>query len=427
MEVCLFPPKIHIFGAFFMSKNDHTKSANASPFNSISEAVEALRRGEMVIVVDDEKRENEGDLVAAAENTTPDIINFMAKFGRGLICVAMEGERLASLGLTRMVPLDEGDQFRTAFMQSVDARKGVSTGISAYDRARTIQVLVADDSRPDDLMRPGHVFPLEAVQGGVLRRTGHTEASVDLVREAGLKPAGVICEILREDGKMARLPELLEFAALHKLPIVSIADLVAYRRRKERLVELERKVHLPTEYGQFDLYLYKSLPDEKHHLALVMGNPGKSPSALVRVHSECLTGDVFGSLRCDCGAQLRASMEMIRAEGHGVILYMRQEGRGIGLAKKLHAYELQEEGLDTVEANEHLGFEADLRDYGIGAQILADLGLHKIRLITNNPKKIVGLKGYGLEVVERVALVFPATEHNERYMATKKAKLGHLL
>ena len=410
-----------------MSKVVQNKRADTSPFNSIGEAIDLLRRGEMIVVVDDEKRENEGDLVAAAEKITPGIINFMAKYGRGLICVAMEGERLAKLGLTRMVPVDEGDQFRTAFMQSVDARKGVTTGISAYDRARTIQTLLADDSAPDDLIRPGHVFPLEAVEGGVLRRTGHTEASVDLVREAGLKPAGVICEILREDGKMARLPELLEFAAHHQLPIVSIADLVAYRRRKEKLVELERKVQLPTDAGLFDLYLYKSLLDDKHHLALVMGHPAGQPSTLVRVHSECLTGDVFGSLRCDCGLQLRASMQLVAAEGHGVILYMRQEGRGIGLAKKIHAYELQEDGLDTVEANEQLGFEADLRDYGIGAQILADLRLHKIRLITNNPKKMIGLKGYGLEIVERVPLVFPSTAHNERYLETKKIKLGHWL
>jgi 3,4-dihydroxy 2-butanone 4-phosphate synthase/GTP cyclohydrolase II len=410
-----------------MSKVVQNKRADTSPFNSIGEAIDLLRRGEMIVVVDDERREHEGDLVAAAEKITPDIINFMAKYGRGLICVAMEGERLAKLGLTRMVPVDEGDQFRTAFMQSVDARKGVTTGISAYDRARTIQTLLADDSAPDDLIRPGHVFPLESVEGGVLRRTGHTEASVDLVREAGLKPAGVICEILREDGKMARLPELLEFAAHHQLPIVSIADLVAYRRRKEKLVELERKVQLPTDAGLFDLYLYKSLLDDKHHLALVMGHPAGQPSTLVRVHSECLTGDVFGSLRCDCGLQLRASMQLVAAEGHGVILYMRQEGRGIGLAKKIHAYELQEDGLDTVEANEQLGFEADLRDYGIGAQILADLRLHKIRLITNNPKKMIGLKGYGLEIVERVPLVFPSTAHNKRYLETKKTKLGHWL
>ena len=410
-----------------MIKDVQSKSANARSLSSIGEAVEALRRGEMIIVVDDEKRENEGDLVAAAEIITPETINFMAKNGRGLICVAMEGERLANLGLSRMVPVDDGDRFRTAFMQSVDARKGVSTGISAYDRARTIRVLLSDDSGPDDLIRPGHVFPLEAVKGGVLRRTGHTEASVDLVREAGLKPAGVICEILREDGKMARLPELLKYAASYKLPVVSIADLVAYRRRKEKLIEFERKVQLPTAAGLFELYLYKSLLDDKHHLALVMGHPADQPSALVRVHSECLTGDVFGSLRCDCGLQLHASMKMVAKEGHGVILYMRQEGRGIGLAKKIHAYELQEGGLDTVEANEQLGFDADLRDYGIGAQILADLGLHKIRLITNNPKKMIGLKGYGLELVERVPLVFPSTPHNKRYLETKKIKMGHLL
>jgi 3,4-dihydroxy 2-butanone 4-phosphate synthase / GTP cyclohydrolase II len=410
-----------------MSEEVRNKTTDKTPFHSIGEAIDALRRGEMIIVVDDEKRENEGDLVAPAENCTPDIINFMATYGRGLICVAMEGERLAKMGLTRMVPADEGDRFRTAFMQSVDARKGVTTGISAHDRARTIQVLLADESAPHDLVRPGHVFPLEAVKGGVLRRTGHTEASVDLVREAGLKPAGVICEILREDGKMARLPELLKFAAHHQLLIVSIADLVAYRRRKEKLIELERRVQLPTVAGLYDLYLYRSLLDDKHHLALVMGHPARQPSTLVRVHSECLTGDVFGSLRCDCGLQLRASMEMVAAEGHGVILYMRQEGRGIGLSKKIHAYELQEDGLDTVEANEKLGYEADLRDYGIGAQILADLRLHKIRLITNNPKKMIGLKGYGLEIVERIPLVFPSTAHNERYLETKKTKLGHWL
>jgi 3,4-dihydroxy 2-butanone 4-phosphate synthase/GTP cyclohydrolase II len=306
-------------------------------------------------------------------------------------------------------------------------RAANTTGISAYDRARTVQTLVSDASAPGDLVRPGHVFPLEAVAGGVLRRTGHTEAAVDLARLAGLKPAGVICEIMSDDGKMARLPELLAFAGGRALKIITIADLVAYRRRSEDLVELERKVLLPTEAGTFDLCLYRSIIEDEHHLALVMGRPAEQPAALVRVHSECLTGDVFGSLRCDCGAQLRACMRLIADEGHGVILYMRQEGRGIGLAKKLHAYELQEEGLDTVEANEQLGFEADLRDYGIGAQILADLGLHKIRLLTNNPRKVIGLKGYGLEIVERVPLVLPSTKHNVRYLETKKKKLGHLL
>lgn len=416
-----------VFPGFFMHRLSEQKSSPATPFDPVADAVEAFRKGEMLIVVDDEKRENEGDLIVAAERATPAVINFMAKFGRGLICVAMEGERLAKLGLTRMVPPGEGDQFRTAFMQSVDARTGVTTGISAYDRAHTISVLLDDSTAPGDLVRPGHVFPLEAVAGGVLRRTGHTEAAVDLARLAGLKPAGVICEILHEDGTMARLPELRGFAKRHQLRLVSIADLVAHRRQREKLVELERKVRLPTEFGEFDLYLYRSLLDDKHHLALVMGNPADRSPALVRVHSECMTGDVFGSLRCDCGSQLRASMALIATEGHGVLLYMRQEGRGIGLAKKLHAYELQEEGLDTVEANVKLGFEPDLRDYGIGAQILADLGLRQIRLITNNPRKVIGLKGHGLEIVERVPLVLPATEHNEQYLETKKKKLGHWL
>ena len=414
-------------GVFYMPSSISEEQKAKSIFNTIPEAVEELRQGRMIVVLDDEKRENEGDLIIAAEKVTPEAINFMAKHARGLICIAMERARLAKLGLPRMVPVGEGDKFRTAFTHSVDARTGVSTGISAYDRARTIQVLMDDNSRPEDLIRPGHVFPLEAVAGGVLRRTGHTEAAVDLARLAGLKPSGVICEIMRDDGKMARTPELREFATRHGLKLASIADLIAYKRQTEKLVEFERKVQLPAETGLFDLYLYRSIVDEQHHLALVMGHPGKQESALVRVHSECLTGDVFGSLRCDCGSQLKESMEMVAAEGHGVILYMRQEGRGIGLAKKIHAYELQEDGLDTVEANKKLGFEADLRDYGIGAQILSDLGLHRIRLITNNPRKIVGLEGYGLEIVERIPLVLPATEHNKKYMKTKKEKLGHLL
>ncbi|HBA85886.1 MAG TPA: bifunctional 3,4-dihydroxy-2-butanone-4-phosphate synthase/GTP cyclohydrolase II [Verrucomicrobia bacterium] len=410
-----------------MKQQDTDLDQVSEGFNSIPEAIEVFRRGEIALIVDDEKRENEGDLVVAAEKVTPEIINFMVTHGRGLVCVAMDSERLAHLGLSRMVPPGEGDKYRTAFMQSVDASRNISTGISAFDRAHTIQVLIDEKSKASDLIRPGHVFPLEAVPGGVLRRTGHTEAAVDLARLAGMKPAGVICEVMRDDGDMARLPELRTFAKKHNLKLISIADLVDYRRRRERLIELERKVQLPTDSGLFDLYLYRSVLENDHHLALTMGNPADQDSALVRVHSECLTGDVFGSLRCDCGAQLRASMEMIAKEGHGVVLYMRQEGRGIGLAKKIHAYELQETGLDTVEANEKLGFEADLRDYGIGAQILADLGLHKIRLITNNPKKIVGLKGYGLEVIDRVPLVLPHTLHNERYLKTKKAKLGHLL
>jgi 3,4-dihydroxy 2-butanone 4-phosphate synthase / GTP cyclohydrolase II len=410
-----------------MEASKHTAEEKKRVFDPIEDAIAAFRSGEMIIVVDDEKRENEGDLIVAAEKVTPAAINFMATHGRGLICVAMEQQRLAQLGLTRMVPHGEGDRYRTAFMQSVDARHGITTGISAYDRAHTIGLLISEKAGPADLSRPGHVFPLEAVSGGILRRTGHTEAAVDFALLAGLKPAGVICEILREDGQMARLPELRAFAAHHKLKLVTIDDLVAYRRQRERLVERERTVQLPTEFGTFSLHLYRSLMDEKHHLALVMGEPAAQDSALVRVHSECLTGDVFHSLRCDCGAQLESSLEMIAKEEHGVVLYMRQEGRGIGLAKKIHAYELQEDGLDTVEANEQLGFDADLRDYGIGAQILADLGLRRIRLITNNPKKIVGLKGYGLEIVERVPLVLPSTVHNERYLETKKTKMGHWL
>lgn len=413
-------------GHFFMlTKNQEEKTAG--PFSAIPDAVEAFRNGELVVVVDDEKRENEGDLVLAAEKVTPEGINFMARHGRGLICVSMEREALQRLHLNRMGPPGEGGRFATAFMQSVDAREGISTGISAYDRAHTIRLLIGPETRPEELVRGGHVFPLEAASGGVLRRTGHTEAAVDLARLAGLNPSGVICEIINDDGRMARLPDLVEFAAKHGLKIITIADLVEWRRKREKLVELERKVSLPTEAGRFDLYLYRSLPDDHHHLALVMGRPAEQPAPLVRVHSECLTGDVFGSLRCDCGTQLKAAMERIAAEGHGVVLYMRQEGRGIGLAKKLHAYELQEAGLDTVEANQKLGFDADLRDYGIGAQILADLGLKRIRLLTNNPRKIIGLKGHGLEVVERVALVLPTTEHNERYLETKRTKMGHWL
>lgn len=400
---------------------------SADTIGLIEDAIEDIRAGRLIIVADDEQRENEGDLVIAAEKVTPEAVNFMAKYGRGLICVAMDGRRLAELGLSRMVPFGEGDRYKTAWMQSVDARHGISTGISARDRAVTIRLLVDEQACAEDFVRPGHVFPLEAVEGGVLRRAGHTEAAVDLARLAGLKPAGVICEILNDDGTMARMPDLRVFAKKHGLKLITIADLIAYRRRRERLVQMERKVRLPTEYGEFDLYLYRSTVDGHAHLALVMGSPADQPAALVRVHSECLTGDVFGSLRCDCGPQLRAAMEAVSREGHGVVLYMRQEGRGIGLEKKLHAYQLQEQGLDTVQANERLGLPADLRDYGIGAQILADLGLRKIRLLTNNPRKIVGLEGYGLEVVERVPLVIPGGRYNERYLKTKKEKLGHLL
>jgi 3,4-dihydroxy 2-butanone 4-phosphate synthase/GTP cyclohydrolase II len=408
--------------------SDATRASGAGqPFAQIPDILDALRRGEWVVIVDDEKRENEGDLVVAAEKATPEAINFMARHGRGLICVAMDRAILGRFGLARMITHADGPRFKTAFMESVDARHGISTGISAYDRARTIHVLLDEHSGPADLVRPGHTFPLEAVEGGVLRRPGHTEAAVDLARMAGLKPAGVICEILKDDGQMARLPDLLAFAAAHQLRIATVADLVAYRRRNEKLVELERTVQLPTEHGVFQLHMYGSRLDGHHHVALVMGQPAGQPAPLVRIHSECLTGDVFASQRCDCGSQLRDSMARIAAEGHGAVIYMRQEGRGIGLANKIHAYELQESGLDTVQANEELGFEADLRDYGISAQILLDLGLRRVRLLTNNPMKIQGLQRYGVEVVERLPIVQPVTSHNVRYLEAKKAKLGHLL
>ncbi len=396
-------------------------------FDPIEKVIETIAQGHMVVLTDDESRENEGDLVMAAEKATPEAINFMATHGRGLICVALTPDRLEKLGLYRMPQRGRGDRFGTAFMESVDAAEGVTTGISAQDRARTIQVLVDEASRPDDLVSPGHTFPLEARPGGVLRRAGHTEGAVDLARLAGLKPAGVICEILREDGTMARLPALRDFARHHGLRMASIADLIAYRRRTERLIEAIREVDLPTRYGRFRLKLYRSLEDEVYHVALVHGRVSTGEPVLVRVHSECLTGDVFGSFRCDCGNQLHEAMRMVAGADAGVVLYMRQEGRGIGLENKIHAYALQERGLDTVEANVRLGFPPDLRDYGIGAQILADLGLRKIRLITNNPRKIVGLQAYGLDIVERVPLVCPPTEYNAQYLQTKKEKLGHLL
>jgi 3,4-dihydroxy 2-butanone 4-phosphate synthase/GTP cyclohydrolase II len=396
-------------------------------FDPIEEVLAAIARGEMVVVTDDANRENEGDLVMAAEKADDRAINFMARHGRGLICLAMTRERLEQLGIGPMTARGGGDHFGTAFMESVDAREGITTGISAHDRARTIQVLVEERTTRQDMVSPGHTFPLQAKDGGVLRRAGHTEAAVDLARLAGLKPAGVICEILRDDGHMARLPELVAFAATHGLKMTSVAALIAYRRQRERLIEFVRDVGLPTRYGEFRLKLYRSIMDGEHHLALVAGDLPAVPAPLVRVHSECLTGDVFGSLRCDCGAQLDQALRMVQEAGAGVVLYMRQEGRGIGLANKIHAYALQERGLDTVEANERLGFQPDLRDYGVGAQILADLGLTRIRLITNNPRKVVGLGAYGLTIVERVPLVLPATEHSRRYLEVKREKLGHWL
>jgi len=396
-------------------------------FDPVKDVIDAIRRGEIVVATDDENRENEGDLIMAAEKVSDATVNFMAKHGRGLICVAMKRTDLDRLGLSRMTTRGNGDAFNTAFMESVDAAKGITTGISAHDRARTIAVLMSGESTGTDLVSPGHTFPLEAMEGGVLQRAGHTEAAVDLARFAGLKPAGVICEILHEDGSMARLPELRSFASEHGLRIVSVADLIAYRRKQEKIIEFVRAVDMPTRYAKFKLKLYSSIMDGEHHVALVLGDVTTDEPALVRVHSECLTGDVFGSLRCDCGSQLEAALELIGEEGRGVVLYMRQEGRGIGLEKKIHAYELQEKGMDTVEANERLGFSADLREYGVGAQILADLGLKRIRLLTNNPRKVVGLEGYGLEIVERVPIVCASTEHSEHYLRAKRDKLGHIL
>lgn len=395
-------------------------------FDPVSEVIAAVARGELVVVLDDERRENEGDLIIAAERATPEAITFMTRFGCGLICVALERQQLLRLGLARMPSYGSGDAFRTAFMESVDAKEGITTGISAVDRAHTIALLSSQTSVATDLLRPGHIFPLEAVEGGVLRRAGHTEAAVDIARLAGLRPAGVLCEILREDGEMARRTDLVEFARRHHLRITGVNAIAQYRRKTERLVSLEEEVDMPTAFGAFRLKMYHSTADQKSHLALIMGDPGGVHDPLVRVHSECLTGDAFGSLRCDCGSQLQVAMKMIAEAGHGALLYMRQEGRGIGLEAKIHAYALQEAGLDTVEANEQLGFEADGRDYGIAAQLLRELGIPSCRLITNNPLKVSGLEAYGIHVQERVPLVRPPTQHNGRYLETKRTKLGHL-
>ncbi len=403
-------------------------ASDKSELDGIDDVLDAIRKGEMVIVTDDETRENEGDLVMAAERVTDSSINFMVTHGRGLICVAMTRERLDQLQIGPMPRIGDGDSHGTAFMETVDVRHGTSTGISAPDRARTIQALISETATRRDFMSPGHTFPLQSREGGVLRRAGHTETAVDLARLSGLKPAGVICEILREDGHMARFPELRVFAKRFGLKMTSVRNLIAWRQQREKLIEKIETVQLPTPYGVFTLKLYRSILDGDLHIALIMGDATSFDSPLVRVHSECLTGDVFGSLRCDCGDQLHHAMEMVAQAGSGVILYMRQEGRGIGLANKIHAYALQQDqGLDTVEANERLGFAADLRDYGIGAQILADIGLRRIRLITNNPRKVVGLEGYGIEIVERVPLVTQSNEHSRRYLQTKKDKLGHLL
>lgn len=394
-------------------------------FNTIEEAISDIREGKMVILVDDEDRENEGDLTVAAEKITPEIINFIATHGRGLICLSLSAERIEELRLPMMVG-ENTATFQTAFTVSIDAKQGTTTGISAYDRARTIQVAIDPATRPEDLARPGHIFPLKAKEGGVLVRAGQTEGSVDLARLAGLYPAAVICEIMKEDGTMARVPDLMEFSEKHDIKLVTIKDLIQYRMQNERFVQRAITVTLPTSYGDFKAVGYMNIIKDEHHIALIKGEIAGQENVLVRVHSECLTGDTFGSQRCDCGEQLKSAMARIAQEGRGVLLYMRQEGRGIGLINKLRAYELQDSGKDTVEANEILGFPPDLREYGIGAQILVDLGLTSIRLMTNNPRKVVGLEGFGLKVVERVPLEVPPNRHNREYLKAKSEKLGHV-
>jgi 3,4-dihydroxy 2-butanone 4-phosphate synthase / GTP cyclohydrolase II len=395
-------------------------------FDSIESVIADIRKGKTVIVVDDADRENEGDLILAAQHVTPGAVNFMAKHGRGLICVPTTSERLQQLGIERMVRQNR-EIFRTDFQVSVDAAHGVTTGISAADRAKTIQIMADPTAVPEDLVQPGHVFPLRARPGGVLQRAGHTEAAVDLATLGGCRPIGVLCEILNDDGTMARLPQLFKFAKKHKLKICTIEDLIEFRRTSEKLVERVETVNMPTDYGDFDLHLYRSKIDGQHHVALVRGDVAGQKNVLVRVHSECLTGDVFGSRRCDCGPQLHQAMRQVAEAGRGVIVYMRQEGRGIGLAPKIKAYKLQEQGYDTVEANQKLGYGMDLREYGLGAQILCDLGLKTIRLLTNNPRKVVGLEGYGLKITEQVPIRVKPNPHNERYLKAKREKMGHLI
>lgn len=394
--------------------------------SSITDILADLKKGRLVIVIDDEDRENEGDLIVASQFATPANINFMAKHGRGIICVPMEGRRLEELGIDLMVA-NNADELKTAWTVSIDAKRGISTGISAYDRARTVKVLIDPKTKKDDLVRPGHLFPLRAREGGVLVRAGHTEACVDLMKLAGLYPAGAICEIMNDDGSMARTPDLIAFAKKHKFKICTIRDLIEYRRKKEKLVFKAVETRITNDYGEFKLVAYESTVDKDYHVALVMGDISADKPVLVRVHSECFTGDILGSQRCDCGEQLHSAMKLIASKKNGVLLYMRQEGRGIGLLNKLKAYQLQDKGLDTVQANQKLGFAADLRHYGVGAQILSDLGIRKIRLMTNNPRKIVGLEGYGLKVVERVPIQIQPHAHNRKYLETKRKKLGHFL
>jgi 3,4-dihydroxy 2-butanone 4-phosphate synthase / GTP cyclohydrolase II len=406
-----------------------TRTDITPPITKVKKALEEIKKGKMVILCDDEDRENEGDLAMAAEKVTPEAINFMAKYGRGLICLSLTEEKVQQLDLPLMVHASTNTSaFQTAFTVSVDAKKGTSTGISASDRAVTVLTAIADDAKPDDLARPGHIFPLQAKDGGVLRRTGQTEGSVDLARLAGLKPAGVICEIMNDDGTMSRMPDLEKFAKQHDLLIVTVADIIRYRLNMESLVKRAVETLLPTEYGgDFRSIIYENIVDSNHHIALVKGEWEPDEEVLVRVHSECLTGDSLGSLRCDCGEQLHKAMSLIQAEGKGIIVYMRQEGRGIGLFNKMRAYALQDQGKDTVEANIELGFDEDLRDYGIGAQILRDLGVSKMRLLTNNPRKIIGLEAYGLKITERISIQPKPKKQNIKYLQTKKKKMGHIL